>query len=498
MSGTGEADSGTARPTAAIVLAAGKSTRMRSKLPKALHLVCGKPILAHLLDALAAAEVARRIVIVGHEADTVRAALDARYGAETLEYAEQTEQRGTGHAAQMAEPLLADFTGTVLVLPGDAPLLPAGALRTLLDAHHAQEAGATLLTAVLPHDAGSYGRVLRAPDGSVTGIVEAKDATPEQRAVREINTSVYAFAARSLFRALRDLRPDNAQGELYLTDVIRLLRDAGEVVAAVVSPDPDVVLGVNTRVELAEVAAKMRANLLRDLMLSGVTVTDPATTYVDAGVVVGQDTTILPNTHLLGATRIGADCLVGPNAVLSDATLGDRVQLRASCADRAQVGDDCRVGPFANLRPGTVLGRAVKIGNFVETKAATLEDEVSAGHLTYLGDATVGARTNIGAGTITCNYDGANKHRTIIGPDAFIGSHNALIAPVTVGEGAFTAAGSTITREVPEGALAIARERQTIKEGWGRARREQLKRQKAEQHEQQRSGFSKAEGTEQR
>jgi bifunctional UDP-N-acetylglucosamine pyrophosphorylase/glucosamine-1-phosphate N-acetyltransferase len=456
---------------AAVVLAAGKSTRMKSKTPKALHPVCGKPILAHLLDALTEAGAARRVVVVGYQADAVRAALDARYGPAAIEYAEQIEQKGTGHAALMTEPVLAAHTGTVLILPGDAPLLSAAALRGLIETHHARRAAATLLTAVLPYDAGSYGRVLRDASGNVAGIVEARDATPEQLAVREINTSVYAFDSPALFRCLRDLRPDNAQGELYLTDVVGLLRAAGQTVAAVVSPDPDVVLGVNTRVELAEVAAKMRARLLRDLMLSGVTVEDPQTVYVEAGVTVGQDTTLLPYTHLLAGTVVGEDCVIGPHAHLSNARLGDRVRARACFIEDADVADDVKIGPFAHIRPGSRLDRKVRIGNFVETKAAHLHEDVAAGHLTYLGDAEIGAHTNIGAGTITCNYDGYRKHRTTVGENVFVGSHTALVAPVTVGDGAATAAGSVITGDVPAGDLGIARERQTNKTGWAEARR---------------------------
>lgn len=456
---------------AAVVLAAGKSTRMRSKTPKALHPVCGQPLLVHILNALAEAGVSRRVVVVGHQADAVRAALDERFGAGALEYAEQVGQKGTGHAAQMAEPLLARHDGTVLVVPGDTPLLSGDILARLIAHHNERGAATTLLTTILPTEAGAYGRVLRDETGDVAGVVEARDATPAQLEVREINTSVYAFSGPHLFRALRDLRPDNAQGELYLTDVIGLLRSAGETVAALVSPDPDVVLGVNTRVELAEVSAKMRSRLLRDLMLAGVTITDPATTYVEAGVAVGRDTVLHPGTYLLGDTVVGEDCVIGPNAHLTDARLGDRVRARACFIEQAEVGDECKIGPFAHLRPGTRLRAKVRIGNFVETKAALLHEGVAAGHLTYLGDAEIGARTNIGAGTITCNYDGVRKHRTVVGADTFIGSHSTLVAPVTVGSEAFTAAGSVITQEVPDGALAIARERQSIKEGWWAARR---------------------------
>jgi bifunctional UDP-N-acetylglucosamine pyrophosphorylase / glucosamine-1-phosphate N-acetyltransferase len=466
-------DASVEHSVAAVLLAAGKSTRMRSKLPKTLHPVCGRPLLVHILDALGTAGVERRIVIVGHQADAVRDSLDKEYGAGVIEYAEQTEQKGTGHAAQMAEPLLSSHAGTVLVLPGDTPLISGDILAKLIAFHHERRAAATLLTTVLPHDAGSYGRVLRDTSGDVSGVVEARDATPEQLAVREINTSIYAFDGPSLFRALHDLRPDNAQGELYLTDVIGLLRQTGQTVTALISPDPDIVLGVNTRVELADVSEKMRRRLLRDLMLSGVTVIDPATTFVEAGVQVGQDTVIHPFTHLVGKTVIGEDGVIGPHAHIIDARLGDRVRVRSCYIEEAEVGDDCVIGPFARVRPGSKLAAKVRIGNFVETKAAILHEGVAANHLTYLGDAEVGAYTNIGAGTITCNYDGYKKSRTTIGARSFIGTNTTLVAPVTVGENAFTAAGSVITDDVPADALAIARERQTVKEGWMARRRQE-------------------------
>lgn len=481
MAGTDETISGgETAATAAVVLAAGKSTRMRSRTPKGLHPVCGKPIVAHILDALAEANVGRRVVVIGHQAETFRTALEERYGANALRYAEQTEQKGTGHAALMAQSALADHKGTVLIVPGDAPLLTADVLRRLIAVHYEHNAAATLLTAVLPVDAGSYGRVVRDVTGEVSGIVEARDATKEQLQIREINTSVYAFSAPELFRCLLDLQPTNAQGELYLTDVIGMLRKAHKKIASVISEDPDVVLGVNTRVELAEVGAKMRVRLLHDLMLGGVTVEDPATTYVDAGVAVGQDTTILPNTHLLSGTIIGEGCTLGPNTQIVNSRLGNGVLVKASFVDSAQIGDDVRIGPFANIRPGTKLDNKARVGNFVETKAAHLHEQVSALHLTYIGDAEVGARTNIGAGTITCNYDGVNKSRTNIGADVFIGSHSTLIAPAHVGDGAATAAGSVITDPVPEGALAFGRARQVTKEGRETERRSRLRAAAAE------------------
>lgn len=434
-----------ASSSAAVVLAAGKSTRMKSKIPKMLHHVCGLPILFHILDALAHSGVEKRIVVIGHEGERVMEAVRKRYS-DSVEFAWQREQKGTGHAVSMAAELLEGHTGPTLVLPGDAPLLSTETLVRLLEGH---TGGVTLLSAVLD-DPAAYGRIMRGADGGVEAIVEFKDASEEQRGIREINAAVYAFDTPELLSTLGEITPANAQGEYYLTDAIGLFRKKGLPVNAVVSPDPDVTLGVNTRVELAELNEKLRHKILRQHMLNGVTIQDPLTTYIDATVTIGQDTTILPGTHLWGKTEIGADCRIGPSVVIEDST----------------VGDGSKVGPFAQLRPGTRLGKNVKIGNFVETKNAVLGDNVSAGHLTYLGDASVGARTNIGAGTITCNYDGWKKHRTVIGADCFIGSHSTLVAPLKIEDNAATAAGSVITKEVPSGALAFGRARQECKEGW--------------------------------
>ena len=311
-------------------------------------------------------------------------------------------------------------------------------------------------------DAGSYGRIVRTADGSVEAIVEAKDATPEQKQIREMNAAVYVFDGKSLFERLKNLAPNNAQGELYLTDVIGMTRAAGEPVRAVVAKDNNVTLGINTRVELAELGEILRKQLLRELMLSGVTVLDPATTYVEVGVTVGQDTVLHPGTHLRGATTIGEDCIIGPYTVITDST----------------VGNACKVGPFAQLRGKAVLGDNCKIGNFVEVKNGKLAERVSASHLAYLGDTEIGTKTNIGAGTITCNYDGFTKSQTTIGADAFIGSNTLLVAPITIGDGALTAAGSVITKDVPAEAIAIARGRQSNLEGAETLRRERKRKER--------------------
>ena len=455
---------GSAPAVAALILAAGKSTRIKSRRPKALHALLGKPLLRWAVEAAAGAGAGRTVLVVGHQAEMVQEAMGNE-----LEYVLQAEQKGTGHAVQMAEALLGDWAGPILVLPGDAPLLSASLLESLIARHVQTQAAATLLTAVL-EDAGSYGRIVRDPQtNEVQAIVEARDATPAQREIGEISTSVYVFQPPVLFAALRKITPQNAQGEYYLTDVIAVLAGEGQSIEALISPDPDVVRGINTRPELSELRQVLQARVHHALGLAGVTIVDPLTTFIDATVQIGQDTTVYPFSVLSGVTDIGEDCEIGPGAHLSDAKLGNGVSVRDSHVVASEVGDGCKIGPFANLRPGSVLGTHVKVGDFVELKNTTLGDGVSAGHFAYLGDAEVGARTNIGAGTITCNYDPfltPTKNLTKIGTDAFIGTHSTLVAPVSIGDGAYTAAGSTITEDVPADALAIGRARQTNKPGW--------------------------------
>jgi bifunctional UDP-N-acetylglucosamine pyrophosphorylase/glucosamine-1-phosphate N-acetyltransferase len=451
---------------AALILAAGKSTRMKSKTPKALHPLLGKPLLRYAAEAVQNAGARRTVIVIGHEAHLVRAALG-----EGFEYALQAEQRGTGDAVAAAEQLLRDWTGPVLVLPGDAPLISSSLLEELIAHHRKTNAAATLLTAILD-DAGAYGRIVRDPDGRVRRIVEARDASDDELRIGEIGTSIYLFEPAKLFTSLKQVTPRNAQGEYYLTDVIALLAEQGETVEALVSPDADVVRGVNTREELVGLSEVLRARILRTHLLAGVTILDPISTHIDADVRIGADTVVHPFTVLTGVTDIGEDCVIGPGARISDSKLGDGVIVRDSWVVASTIGDGTRIGPYANLRPGNVVGKDVKIGDFVELKQAVIGDDVSAGHFAYLGDAEVGARTNIGAGTITCNYDGKRKSKTVVGADVFVGTHTTLVAPVTVGDRAFVAAGSTITDDVPADSLAIARERQTVKEGWAARRRE--------------------------
>jgi bifunctional UDP-N-acetylglucosamine pyrophosphorylase/glucosamine-1-phosphate N-acetyltransferase len=449
----------------AIVLAAGKGTRMKSRLPKAAHRLWGKAMARYPADAARDAGAERVVIVVGHEAEAVCAAVG-----DDVEHVLQAEQHGTGHAVMQADRILSE-ADDVLVLNGDLTLVTADDLRQLVARHRATRAAATILTAEL-EDPASYGRVVRRPDETVERVVERRDASPAQISIRDINVGLYCFRAPELRACLARLRPENDQGEYYLTDVIGLLVSDGRRVEAVRASDPRSALGINDRVELAAAAAILRERVLRDLMLSGVTVVDPATTYVDAGVVVGPDTVIHPMSVLQGQTSIGSECEIGPSARIIDASLGDRVCVHSSLVTSSSVGDGSRIGPYANIRPGCRLGREVKVGDFVELKNAVLEDRVSAGHLSYLGDATVGQHTNIGAGTITCNYDGRKKHHSEIGKDCFIGTHATLVAPVTVGDGAFVAAHSVVTDDVPADALAVARSRQVVKEGWAARRRQ--------------------------
>lgn len=454
---------------AAIVLAAGKSTRMKSRTPKALHSLLGRSLLGWVLAAVKDSGVQRTILVVGHQAEQIRVAMGAGY-----EYAVQAELSGTGRAVQSAEALLSDWRGTLLVLPGDAPLISSALLRSLVDEHTRSGAAATLLTATI-EESGAYGRVVRDPaTGNVQKIVEARDATPEQLEIREINTSVYAFDPAKLFAALRQITPQNAQGEYYLTDVIALLSGQGEIVVSAVSNDADIVRGVNNRAELVELAKMLQERVHRGHLLDGVTILDPLTTFIEAAVKIGQDTVIHPFTVLSGVTDIGDDCVIGPGARITDSQIGNGVSVRDSYVVASTVGDGTKVGPFAHLRPGSVVGKDAKIGNFVELKNTIMGDHVSAGHLAYLGDSEIGAGTNIGAGTITCNYDpfrAPTKNKTMIGREAFVGSNSTLVAPVSVGDGAYTAAGSVITDPVPTDALGIGRARQVNKDGWAAEKR---------------------------
>lgn len=438
-----------------VILAAGHGTRMRSAVPKVLHPLCGKPLVRWPVDAALAAGAAR-VIVVGGPDRALEAVLP-----EGVALAVQEQARGTGDAVRAAEDHI-DRTAPVLVLQGDVPLITPEAIALLVQAHEGSDAAATMMTMEL-EDPAEYGRVVRARDGSVVRVVEAKgdgDAGIDELAIREVNTGVYAFDGEALLDALPKVSADNAQGEYYLPDVLPVLRAEGRMVAAHVVDDPGVALGVNDRVDLAGVRALAQQRIVDAHMRAGVTVVDPASTVIDVDVEIGRDTVVEPSTFLRGRTRIGEDCRIGPLSTISDASLGDRVSVLHSLLAGSRVGSEATIGPFSYLRPGAVIGERAKVGAFVEVKNSDIGAGAKVPHLSYVGDAEVGEETNLGAGTITANYDGREKHRTTIGRRVHGGVDTAFVAPVTVGDDAWTAAGSVVTEDVPPGALAIARQRQ--------------------------------------
>lgn len=452
--------------TVAVVLAAGQGTRMRSELAKVLHPVAGRPMIRYVLDAAGDSGVDAIVVVVGRDAERVEAACGVATAgrAVPIAFARQAEQLGTGHAVLQARPLVGEAE-TILVLYGDTPLIEPAQIRALLDTHARSGAAATLLTAHVADPTG-YGRIVRAGDGAVLRIVEEKDASDDERRIREINTGIGCFASGLLFQALERVEPRNAQGEYYLTDVVAVLRSMGHATAALVTEDAQAALGVNDRVALAQADGVIRRRRLERLMREGVTVVDPASTFVDADVEIGQDTVILPFTVLEGRTRIGRHCRIGPGSHIIDGELGDGVTVMQSVVEQSRVAEGVRIGPFAHVRPGCEIGPRAEIGNYAEVKNSKLGAGVKAHHHSYIGDARIGDNVNVGAGVVTVNYDGRRKHVTVVEEGAFLGCNVNLVAPVTVGQGAYVAAGSTVTDAVPPGALAIARERQVNKEGW--------------------------------
>jgi len=454
---------------AVVIMAAGKGTRLKSRRPKVLHSVGGKPLLGHVIGTAAKLVAAADIfVVIGHQAEMVRAAV-ASTG---VQFVEQTEQRGTGHALQCCREAIAGYQN-VLVLSGDVPLIRPETIEEVWNFHQAEQAAMTILTAV-PENPFGYGRIVRKSSGSaeVEAIVEQKALTAEQQSIGEINSGIYAFQTAALLRQLGKLTDANANREVILTDTAGLLRASGEKVVAVQAADAGEVLGANTIAELVALDATLRAATANRLMAEGVTIFRPETCVIDAEVEVGPDTVIEPFVQLLGATRIGSDCMIRSYTVIENCTLGDGVLLRQSCIltdSSVEVG--AKIGPFAHLRPGSEIGPDAHVGNFVETKKAKLGRGAKANHLTYLGDAEVGEGTNIGAGVITCNYDGAHKFATRIGKGVFVGSDSTLVAPIAIADGAYIGAGSCITKDVPADALAVGRARQITKEGWAAAKR---------------------------
>ena len=450
------------RPLAAVILAAGKGTRMRCKTPKVIQPVAGRPMILYALELAATLQASPAVVVMGPQAEPIMRVLPA----DGWRAVEQTEPLGTGHAMRQTEEILKDFSGDVLVLHADVPLLRPETLQRLVATHRRAAAVATLLTAVMEQP-GRLGRVVREPNGQVARIVEALDASETERAIREINTGVYCFQASFIYPALHDLTSDNVKGEYYLTDVIGAACRSGLLVQAVPCDDWREAVGVDSKADLARAEALLRHQVIERLMASGVTIIDPQTTYVHPEVRIGCDTVLHPNTHILGRTVIGEDCEIWPNTVIRDSTLEDGVTIFPSCViTGSTIAAGTDVGPFAHLRPESVLGKRVRVGNFVEVKKSVIGDESKAAHLSYIGDVVMGKDVNVGAGFIACNYDGEKKTETIIEDEVFIGSDSQIIAPLRVGRGAYIATGTTVRKDVPPAALVFNTKDQVHREGW--------------------------------
>jgi bifunctional UDP-N-acetylglucosamine pyrophosphorylase / glucosamine-1-phosphate N-acetyltransferase len=460
------------RPLAAVILAAGKGTRMRCKTPKVIQPIAGRPMILYALELAARLQASPVLVVVGHQAEHIASVLPA----EGWRAVEQTEQLGTGHAIHQTEEALKDFPGDVLVLHADVPLLRAETLLRLVETHRISGAAATLLTAIMEQP-GRLGRVVREDNGHVARIVEALDASAAERTIREINTGTYCFRASFLYPALYDLGSDNVKGEYYLTDIIGAACRSGLPVQAVQSDDWREAVGVDSKADLARAEAIIRQQVLERLMANGVTIIDPQTAYVHPEVRVGCDTVLHPNTYLLGKTVIGEDCQIWPNTIIRDSTVEDGVTIFPSCViTGSTIAAGAHVGPFAHLRPESVLGKRVRIGNFVEVKKSTIGDESKASHLSYIGDVVMGKDVNVGAGFIACNYDGEKKQETIIEDGVFIGSDSQIIAPLKIGSGAYIATGTTVRKEVPPHALVFNTKDQVHRDNWALQRAQNARR----------------------
>ena len=433
---------------ASVILAAGQGTRMKSKIPKVLHPILGRPLVFYALEAASKAASSRPVLVIGHEAEAIRQEVG-----EAADFAYQAEQLGTGHAVQQAEKLLQGKVDLVLVSYADMPLLTANTLQQLVEAQKSNAGPITMLS-VMSENPRGFGRVIRYEDGSVQAIVEEVQATPEQLAVRELNAGAYCFSADWLWDALRRI-PLSPKGEYYLTDLVGIATEDGLSVRAIVAEDRNEVIGINTRVHLAEAGTLMRQRINRHWMLAGVTFVDPSSAYIEPGVTIGRDTVIWPNTYLQGETMIGEDCTLGPNTIVRDTRIGNGCSVLSSMLEKAILEDNVEIGPFGHLRKGAHLAQGVHMGNFGEVKNSYLGPGTKMGHFSYLGDATVGQNVNIGAGTITCNFDGQQKHPTEIGDGSFIGSDTMLVAPLKLGEGAHTGAGAVVTKDIPAHSLAV-------------------------------------------
>lgn len=454
-----------------ILLAAGQGTRMKSSLPKVLHPLGGKPLFLHALGTAQRLEPKKVAVVIGHGAGAVRDA----YGRHDVVWVTQEKQLGTGHAVLCTKDAFGDFSGDILILSGDVPLIEEQTLAAMIKTHRESEAALTLMTACLETPTG-YGRILRGGDGEIIGSVEEKDATEAQKRIREVNAGVYVATASFLFAALAAVKNDNRQREYYLPDIVTIGLAQGKQIATVRIADPREVRGINTREELALMEKTLQERINRKWMDAGVTLKDPQTTYIDEGVAIGKDTVIGPNSHLLGDTVVGERCRIDGSAYLTDVKIGDEVHVKfAVVAASSRIESGAIIGPFAHLRPGNSLGRNVHIGNFVEAKAATIGAGTKANHLTYLGDCTIGHDTNIGAGTITCNYDGFKKYRTTIGDRVQVGSDTTLVAPISLGDDVYVATATTVRHDVPAGALVFNEREERLRDGWTERKRKKMK-----------------------
>lgn len=443
-----------------VILAAGMGTRMKSKMPKVLHTVCGKPLSKWVIDASKAAGADKVCAVVGHKAETVKEVLG-----DVCEFALQAEQKGTGHAVMQAIDVIKNSKGEVVILNGDTPLITAETINKAIEYHKNNDNQATVITAILD-DATGYGRIVRDNDGSVLKIVEQKDASEEEKKINEVNSGMYVFDAQSLVYALDKITPNNAQGEYYLTDTLEILLSAGKKIGGYAISDNDEIRGINDRVQLNEAEKIMQKRINEYHMRNGVTMRNPESVYIEGGVEIGNDTEICQNVTIKSGTKIGSDCVIGSGSMLDRAVIHDGVDVLSSVILESEVDEGTHVGPFAYIRPNCHVGKEVKVGDFVELKNSNIDDGTKISHLTYIGDSDVGKRVNFGCGTVTCNYDGKKKYRTTIGDDCFVGCNTNFVSPINVGDGVYIAAGSTITEDIPENSLSIARARQINKEGW--------------------------------
>ncbi|MFR7720257.1 MAG: bifunctional UDP-N-acetylglucosamine diphosphorylase/glucosamine-1-phosphate N-acetyltransferase GlmU [Hominilimicola sp.] len=443
-----------------VILAAGMGTRMKSKMPKVLHKVCGKPLSKWVIDASEAAGADKVCAVVGHKAETVKEVLG-----DVCEFALQAEQKGTGHAVMQAIDVIKNSKGEVVILNGDTPLITAETINKAIEYHKNNGNQATVITAILD-DATGYGRIVRDNDGSVLKIVEQKDASKEEKKINEVNSGMYVFDAQLLVYALDKITPNNAQGEYYLTDTLEILLSAGKKIGGYAISDNDEIRGINDRVQLNEAEKIMQKRINEYHMRNGVTMRNPESVYIEDGVEIGNDTEICQNVTIKSGTKIGSDCVIGSGSMLDRAVIHDGVDVLSSVILESEVDEGTHVGPFAYIRPNCHVGKEVKVGDFVELKNSNIDDGTKISHLTYIGDSDVGKRVNFGCGTVTCNYDGKKKYRTTIGDDCFVGCNTNFVSPINVGDGVYIAAGSTITEDIPENSLSIARARQVNKEGW--------------------------------